>query len=164
VAYLAAVGVVTLWPAPPDPTQSPLLERVLAWAHGIGLPEAVDVMVVEAVANVVMFVPLGLLLPWAAGWRPWRAVPAGLALSTAIELTQIALPERVPTVQDVVMNTLGAAVGATAVDLTRRARASRAGRAAAPDAVAAPVPDGAPHAGPQGASEPVPDGGAGPNA
>ena len=40
---------------------------------------------------------------------------AGCALSVAIELTQNLLPGRVPTVQDVVMNTAGALLGAVLV-------------------------------------------------
>lgn len=125
VAYLIAVLVVTLWPEPPDPASLSWLQRALEWAHEAGLPASVDLVVLEAVANVALFVPLGVLLPWARAVRPWTAIPAGLALSAAIELTQLAMPARFPSVQDVVMNTLGAAVGAALVLAVRAVREHR---------------------------------------
>ena len=128
-AYLLAVLRITQWPELADESALGALEAALAWAHAHGLPAAVDVVVVEAVANVVMFVPFGALVPLVAGWRPWVVVGVAAAFSTAIELSQFAFfPERVATVQDVVMNTLGAAVGVAGLVLVRR-RARRAGRA-----------------------------------
>lgn len=123
LAYIVVVLVITLWPSPPDPGSIPALLRVLEWAHGAGLPEAFDLVTAEVVANVVMFVPLGLLLATSHRVRrPWLAVAAGLALSAAIETAQIALPGRYPTVQDVVANTAGAALGAAAVVAGRALR------------------------------------------
>ncbi len=119
LAYLVVVLVITLWPSPPDPASFGWLERALAWAHARGLPASVQLPVVEAVANVALFVPLGALALWARGARPLVAVAAGCALSASIELTQLALPERVPTVQDVAMNTLGAALGVCVVVVSR---------------------------------------------
>ena len=116
LAYIVVVLVITLWPSPPDPGSIPLLLRVLDWAHGVGLPDAFDLVTLEVVANVVMFVPLGALLASSARVRrPWLAVALAAALSAAIETTQIALPDRVPTAADVVANTAGAAVGAAVV-------------------------------------------------
>jgi len=67
-----------------------------------------------AAGNVALFLPLGFLLPLLAPWfdRWWRTVGAGFALSAAIELSQVAFPGvRRPDVNDVLMNTLGAAIG-----------------------------------------------------
>jgi glycopeptide antibiotics resistance protein len=78
-----------------------------------------------AAGNVALFLPL---VP-AARARPrldrwWRTVGAGFALSTAIELTQLAFPGlRRPDVNDVLMNTLGAALGFAAYRLAARFRA-----------------------------------------
>jgi glycopeptide antibiotics resistance protein len=128
LGYLGMVLVVTLWPDPPDPGGLGWLEQGLRWWSGRGLPGG-DIAVVEAVANVVMFVPLGVLLPAATRLRPVRAVPVGAALSVLIELTQLAfLPHRVATVGDVLMNTLGAAVGAALLVAGRRRRARAAER------------------------------------
>ena len=81
-----------------------------------------------AAGNVALFVPLGFLLPLLASRldRPWRTVGAGFALSAAIELSQVAFPGiRRPDVNDVLMNTLGAALGFCAYRLAARARAAR---------------------------------------
>ena len=129
LAYIVVVLVITMWPSPPDPGSNPLLLRLLDWAHGAGLPAAFDLVTAEVVANVAMFVPLGLLLATSARVsRPWLAVAVGLALSAAIETVQIALPGRHPTVQDVVANTAGAALGAAAVVAVRALRRRRARR------------------------------------
>ncbi len=146
VAYLLAVLRVTQWPTLADPDAFRALADALAWLHARGLPAAVDVAVVEALANVVMFVPFGVLVPLAGVRRAWVAVPLGLAFSVAIELAQLAFwPTRVATVQDVVMNTAGAALGVAAVRGAARLRA-RGGRGYAalvtsPDAAGGPAPE-----------------------
>ncbi|QJW35438.1 VanZ family protein [Cellulosimicrobium protaetiae] len=144
-AYLAAVGVVTLWPSPQSTAAPGWATATLDVLHGLGVPMTLAVL--EASANVVMFLPFGVLgLPLLRGRAarrgarvpgPWRGVGivtlAGGVLSAAIELTQNLLPGRVPTVQDVVLNTLGALVGALAVAavlaLRGRRRAVRSGTA-----------------------------------
>lgn len=119
--YLLVVLRITQWPDVADPSAFTALDAALAWLHAHGLPATVDVAVVEAVANVVMFVPFGVLVPLAALRRAWVAVPLGAAFSTAIELGQLLFwPTRVPTVQDVIMNTLGAVVGVGLLKLARR--------------------------------------------
>ena len=127
LAYIACVLVITLWPSPPDPGAIPLLVRVLAWAHDAGLPAAFDVATLEVVANVAMFVPLGVLVASSRRVRrAWLAVPAGLALSGAVETVQVFVPGRYPTLQDVAANTTGAALGLAAVVAHRAWRARRA--------------------------------------
>ncbi len=80
-------------------------------------------VLLETVANVVLFVPFGGLLALLA---PRVSVPVvalvGCAVSLLAESTQWAVrPERFATVSDVVANTLGAAGGALlARRLTRR--------------------------------------------
>jgi hypothetical protein len=68
---------------------------------------------------------VGLLVRHTRGW--WvRVVAAGLVLSVAIETAQrLFLPTRVPTVQDVVMNTLGAALGVVVLVVGQRLRLAR---------------------------------------
>ena len=68
----------------------------------------------DLVANVVLFLPLGIVLG-RAGWRPLLAVGLGLALSGAIEFAQVLIPGRAPTVRDVLMNGVGAGIGALLV-------------------------------------------------
>ncbi len=133
VVWAASVAVVTLRPSSDYDGQLDLVRRVTDWlvTHGIPLTFAL----VEALANVAMFVPLGVLLVLLAAAPAGRSARGlrlmvrvalvGLAISTGIEVAQaLWLPSRVATVQDVVMNTLGAAAGAwaTLVVLDRRAR------------------------------------------
>jgi glycopeptide antibiotics resistance protein len=78
-----------------------------------------------AAGNVALFLPLGFLLPLLMPRldRLWRTVGAGFALSTAIELTQLAFPGvRRSDVNDVLMNTLGTALGFLAWRLAARVR------------------------------------------
>lgn len=126
-AYLAAVLVVTLWPSPQSTDAPGWATATLDFLQGLGIP--ITLPVLEALANVVMFGPFGVLgVPLLRGatarrrgaplgvWRAAGVVTvAGCALSVAIELTQNLLPGRVPTVQDVVMNTAGALLGAALV-------------------------------------------------
>ncbi|WP_172812400.1 VanZ family protein [Corynebacterium timonense] len=64
--------------------------------------------------NVALFVPVGLL-------ARRRAVPVGVGLSVAIELTQFATATGYTDIDDLIFNTLGAALGGwLAGRLTRR--------------------------------------------
>ena len=77
-----------------------------------------------------MFVPFGVLVGLLLR-RSWLVVLLAFCLSAAIELAQLLfLPTRVPTVQDVVLNTLGTAIGVLGLR-------SLQGRAARRDADAA---------------------------
>lgn len=65
----------------------------------------------DAILNVILFLPLGATLV-AHGWRGYRAVLVGFALSLAIELAQLGIPGRGAALGDVLNNTLGAGIGA----------------------------------------------------
>ncbi|WP_203757712.1 VanZ family protein [Cellulomonas chitinilytica] len=123
--YLLLVARVTLWPEPAPDGAFDVVRAVVRWLSDRGWP--VTYAGVEAVSNVLMFVPFGLLVGLLVR-RWWVVVLLGLATSAAIELAQLAfLPTRVPTVQDVVLNTLGAATGVLALRLAaRRVPARRA--------------------------------------
>ena len=91
-------------------------QLVPLWSMVVNLRDGDRALVTLAGAagNVALFLPLGFLLPLLAPWfdRWWRTVGAGFALSAAIELSQVAFPGvRRPDVNDVLMNTLGAAIG-----------------------------------------------------
>jgi hypothetical protein len=96
--WLALVLVVTLWPA--------------GGANHVALVpwDANQANAFNVVGNVVLFaVPAGLL--FRLGSRFWRTVVAGLVLSIAIELVQLAIPGRTTSSTDVICNTVGAAAG-----------------------------------------------------
>lgn len=107
IVYALVVGVVVLSPV----SFSGVIRRIDSFLRdSLGI-SGFGSGWIEFTANVAMFVPLGLLLTLSMR----RAiVGAGLALvlSVCIELAQIALPSRQPTVRDVVANGVGAAVGA----------------------------------------------------
>jgi glycopeptide antibiotics resistance protein len=66
---------------------------------------------IEFAANILMFVPLGLLLTLLFA-HPWYGVVLALALSAAVELVQIVIPSRQASLRDVLANVIGAAIGA----------------------------------------------------
>jgi len=112
--YGVAVGFIVLWPVPVDrPFDVPLL-RVLGALKGSAVRPIDAYNALEAVSNVLMFVPAGLLIVVLVGRARWWIAPvAGLGLSAAAEAAQYALlPERTATVADVIANTAGALIGA----------------------------------------------------
>lgn len=83
----------------------------------------------ELLANVVLFVPVGVL----GAARPWgaaRTLLAAAALSCFLEASQFVLsPGRIADPSDIAKNVVGAAVGYVVVMLTvQRRGARRAGR------------------------------------
>jgi glycopeptide antibiotics resistance protein len=76
-------------------------------------------LAINLVGNILVFIPLGVGLAGALDrGRPGQtilaAVLGGFALSLSIELVQLALPTRATDVDDLIFNTLGAAIGAMA--------------------------------------------------
>ena len=66
---------------------------------------------IEFVANILMFVPLGLLLTLLLRHH-WYGVALALAVSVLAEVAQIVIPSRQPSLRDILANVLGAAIGA----------------------------------------------------
>lgn len=113
-ALLVVVAVITLWPSPVDESGRSTLLAVLDRLHARGVPQWVDYSFVERGANVVMFVPFGVLLAilLPRGYR-WLAVVLPASMSLLVEVVQhLALPRRYASGWDVVANTTGALVGA----------------------------------------------------
>ena len=67
----------------------------------------------ESAANVILFIPFGLLITFIAGARRWWIVAIGLGLAAAaIEVGQaLFLPGRIATIDDVLANTAGGLIG-----------------------------------------------------
>lgn len=134
--YLAFVAWLTLTPQPIDADDQQLILRALAALHRRGYVEWLDYDRLEFLANIGLFVPVGmflLLLFGAGGW--WIAALGSMGMTAFIETVQHQIPGRVPDERDLIANTLGALIGiAIALVLTmpatfRRRRARRQRRA-----------------------------------
>ena len=127
--YLAAVAWITLDPAPPAPAGNPLLKALLRAVSGIPGFGWVDYDVAEFTANVLLFVPMGVLFALLLGlWRWWLAVAVGMVSTLVIEFVQLFLPARVSDPRDLLANTLGTLIGVGLVALAAAVRRRRAAR------------------------------------
>ncbi|MBC7788377.1 MAG: VanZ family protein [Anaerolineae bacterium] len=99
-AILLVILVITLTPA----ANGPPLQ--FSFELGVGRHWLAD-----AILNLCMFVPLGLALAWNSR-SPAKAVFCGLLLSTTVELAQMWIPGRDPSLSDIFSNTAGTTVGA----------------------------------------------------
>jgi glycopeptide antibiotics resistance protein len=135
LVYVAALAAMTLlpvhwslgtgrWPADYRPQLVPF-EGILQEVKWTPLET-----LAELFGNVLLFIPLGFLLPLLvpAMRRWWQALAVGAGVSLLIELYQLAWPGvRKASVDDVLLNALGAVLGFAALRLTgyRRGGSSR---------------------------------------
>lgn len=115
--YIAMLAVIGFYPTPVDRPVDAALFRVIAWSarHGLAF---VTYARIETDANILLFVPFGLLLTLMLKPQHWWWAPViCLAASTVVELGQgILLPHRFSSLADVLANTVGGIIG-TAVAL-----------------------------------------------
>ena len=122
--YLGFVGVVTLTPGSGTPDYYDLARRVLARLQRYPdldpLTSRLSIERIEFLANVGLFVPLGVFLLLLAGSRFWWvALAAGIVLTNMIEQVQKEIPGRVSDPRDVAANSIGMFIGiALAIVLT----------------------------------------------
>lgn len=114
--YLGFVGLVTLTPAGDQPDYTSLATRVLARLSTYPDLEPVtsrlDTNRMEFLANIALFVPVGVFMLLLFGSRFWwLAVAGGVALTSAIEIAQRSIPGRVSDPRDVIANSTGAVIG-----------------------------------------------------
>ena len=76
------------------------------------LPFSRDIDIVAYLLNIVLFVPLGLLIPliWKKMNKPGRVLGVGFLFTLLIELSQL-LNHRATDIDDAILNVFGAAVG-----------------------------------------------------
>jgi glycopeptide antibiotics resistance protein len=128
VLYGAALCFALLSPYPVSDLYFVAVDRILSALHALGVPDWFGVISFERLANVVVFVPLGvfaaMLLPLRL-W--WVAFGACAAVSAVGELVQtVALDTRDGSPLDFALNCLGAAIGVGIVCLVRGIRRSSA--------------------------------------
>jgi glycopeptide antibiotics resistance protein len=110
--YLIFVAWLTLTPQPIGPDQQQFIQRVLDALHRRGYADSLDYERLEFLANIALFVPIGmflLLLFGAGGW--WLAGIGSFAMTAFIETMQHQIPGRVPDDRDLMANTIGALIG-----------------------------------------------------
>jgi glycopeptide antibiotics resistance protein len=110
--YLVFVAWLTLTPQPIGPDQQQLIQRALDALHRRGYAESIDYEQLEFLANIALFVPIGvflLLLFGAGGW--WLAAIASFGMTAVIETVQQQIPGRVSDDRDLLANTVGALIG-----------------------------------------------------
>jgi len=107
VVYFAVLALIAFWPTPVDRAAG----SFLLWLGRV-VP-ALNYTRVEFGANVLLFVPFGLLVAQVLRVHRYLAVALGFLVSVGIEIVQwLALPARTPSIYDVMANTIGAAIGA----------------------------------------------------
>ncbi|NYE38233.1 VanZ family protein [Nocardioides cavernae] len=114
--YLGFVGLVTLTPGQDQPDYTGLAVRILdrleRYPDLDPLTSRLSVERVEFLANVGLFVPLGVFLILLVGSRFWLvALAAGIVLTSMIESVQGQIPGRVSDPRDVAANSIGMFLG-----------------------------------------------------
>ncbi|GAA5083449.1 hypothetical protein GCM10025760_00090 [Microbacterium yannicii] len=137
----AAVGLLVYGAGAAVILLSPVSYAGIVEAIGRGLTDATGVGFgsgwVEFVANIALFVPLGLLLTIFFR-HPWVGAAIAVVGSALVELVQIVIPSRQPSLRDILANVIGAVIGAAAASLILR-RSERRRRVAADDTAADPL-------------------------
>jgi glycopeptide antibiotics resistance protein len=127
---LAVLGVATVTLLPVDPYHTGLgwgvqLRPLASIIEVVTRSVDASVMVRIVVLNIVLFIPLGFVLGLRTG-RWITAVGIAFAVSVAVETLQALLPlGRTANVDDVILNTLGGAVGAGVALMVLRALRGR---------------------------------------
>jgi glycopeptide antibiotics resistance protein len=125
--------VLTLQPAHPLPSQ--VVDDNLVPFHTLGIywrNLGSEFWLRNLFGNLALLLPLGLLGPIAlpALDRWWRIALVALLYSIAIEVIQLAVPDRSADIDDVIVNVTGALFGYLAFVIVRSALRSRAAPAA----------------------------------
>jgi glycopeptide antibiotics resistance protein len=138
--YVGTLAVVTLSPIhwTLGMMQGPRTTKpqLVPFAGIVGdLADAPVEVLAELFGNVLLFAPFGFLLPLLvpALRRWWRVLAAGVGVSLCIELYQLAWPGvREASVNDVLLNALGALAGFAALRLTASPRGGSSRRLPGP--------------------------------
>lgn len=110
--YLAFVAWLTLTPQAYASEHISVIYRILDALHRRGYLESIDDSRLEFLANIALFVPVGMFLMLLFGTRLWwLAVAASFAMTAAIEFAQRSIPGRVPDERDLLANGVGAVIG-----------------------------------------------------
>lgn len=123
VAYIVTLAAIAFWPTPVDADAGPMLRLITR------IFPLLTYDVIEFGANILLFVPFGVLIALLLPRRRYLVVPIALIATVTIEGMQgVLLGARTSSLLDVVANTTGACVGlvlAEAIPALRRRLTSR---------------------------------------
>ena len=123
---ISAILYITVWGRTPSAVQPPIMHPLHSFAAAKGQPELYR----EMLMNLFLFVPLGLSMPVAMSekirYKSGLTILTALALSCVVEYTQYRFGLGLAETDDVIMNTLGAAIGSSAQVISRIATGRRA--------------------------------------
>ncbi|MBB2975476.1 VanZ family protein [Microbacterium endophyticum] len=118
--YLVALTAIAVWPVPVDSAAGPLLslvQRHVPWATYSRIEEG---------ANVLLFVPFGILLMLILRHSRYLIMPICILATVAIESVQaVLLDQRTASIVDIVANTAGACLGMLLIAFVERASVGR---------------------------------------
>jgi glycopeptide antibiotics resistance protein len=120
ILWLAAGLVLTLWPIPAVESIAP--DNAIPF-HTVALYLASPTAhLSQIVGNLGLLAVIGFPAPVAWRWldRWWRVALVAAAISTAIELLQLAIPGRATDIDDVIVNVAGAVLAYGMWRLIRR--------------------------------------------
>jgi VanZ family protein len=110
--YLSLVAWLTLTPQADAVEHISVIYDALDALQRHGYLLSLDHNQLEFLANVALFVPVGMFLLLLFGTRLWwLALTASFGLTTFIEAAQRSIPGRVPDGRDLLANGLGAVIG-----------------------------------------------------
>jgi VanZ family protein len=113
-AMLVPLAFIAFWPSPVDQPVEGQLADILNVLHRNGFPKWFNYKLVEAGANVALFVPLGFVSALAYTKKRWWQIGVlGLLISGCMESGQLLfLHNRFASPMDLITNTSGAVIGA----------------------------------------------------
>jgi len=115
VVYGVMLALIAFWPVPVDRGATGMLRTI---SHAVPW---LTYDLIETTANILLFVPFGVLLAIALPLHRGLVVPIALAATLVIESGQaLFLAERTPSLRDIVANVLGAVIGLAIVQLVER--------------------------------------------
>lgn len=134
VPFLIALAVLTLWPARVENAAPEAVGSILLFFQDGLVWIWMSIELLEMLSNVALFIPVGVLAALVLPHRVWAlSFLVAPVVSAAIEITQLtALPDRAATVQDVVLNTAGGAIGVALALLGLWVSWFRSGRPSSP--------------------------------
>ncbi|MEH6780216.1 MAG: VanZ family protein [Rhodoglobus sp.] len=128
LGYLAVVAWLTLSPQAPDQRDGPLWQLAV-FLDRFQATQWLTFNDLEFMANIALFVPLGLFFVLLVGKRRWwLALALAVLLTVGIEWVQQFIPSRVSDPRDIASNSLGAAIGVVVTLIVAAVRARARGR------------------------------------